>query len=96
MGDTIYALSSAAGRAGLAVIRLSGAAAGTALRALSRLEFPNPRRATRVKLECPDSGEPLDDGIAIWFPGPHSYTGEDVVEFHVHGGVAVVSALLEV
>ncbi|NKB55467.1 MAG: tRNA uridine-5-carboxymethylaminomethyl(34) synthesis GTPase MnmE [Alphaproteobacteria bacterium] len=95
MSETIFALSSAAGRAGLAVIRLSGPAAGNTLQAFSDRPLPPPRRATRTCLLDPKSGDALDDGMALWFPGPGSYTGEDVVELHVHGGVAVVAALLE-
>lgn len=91
--DTIYALSSAPGRAGLAVIRVSGPAAGAALQALTGVDLPNPRYAARARLH--HRNEPLDDGIALWFPGPHSYTGEDVAELHIHGGVAVVAAVLE-
>ncbi len=95
MKDTIFALSSAVGRSGLAVIRVSGPAASTVLSTLSGRVLPPPRRASRVHLRNPNSGAALDDGIAIWFQGPGSYTGEDVVEFQVHGGVAVVSAILD-
>ena len=92
---TIFALSSGKGRAGLAVVRVSGAAAGEALCRLSRRGLPSPRMATRVRVHDPGSGEVIDDGLALWFPGPHSYTGEDVAEFHVHGGLAVVAALAD-
>lgn len=94
MRETIFALSTAAGRAGLAVFRISGALAGPALEAVSAASLPTPRRATRVQLRDPETGSALDDGLAIWFPAPGSYTGEDVAELHVHGGVAVVSAVL--
>jgi tRNA modification GTPase len=90
---TIFALSSGRGRAGVAVIRLSGPAAGQALTTLSGRELPAPRLAIRVRLRTPD-GDELDDALALWFPGPHSYTGEDVAELHVHGGPAVCDAVL--
>ncbi len=92
--DTIFALCSGAGRAGLAVIRVSGAAAGAALRRLSGRGLPSPRRASGARLADPRDGEVLDDALVLWFPGPASYTGEDVAEFHVHGGRALVAAVL--
>ena len=95
MPDTIFALSSAAGRAGLAVIRISGPGAGAALARLSGVGLPGPRHAARAVLRNPESGETLDDGIVLWFPAPRSYTGEDVAELHIHGGAAVVAAVLD-
>jgi tRNA modification GTPase len=95
MSETIYALASGAGRAGIAVLRLSGTAADAALSALSDAPLPPPRRAARVRLRDPQTGTPLDDGLGLRFPGPASYTGEDVVELHIHGGSAVVSAVFE-
>ncbi len=95
MSETIYALASGAGRAGIAVLRLSGPAADAALSALSDAPLLPPRRATRVRLCDPQTGAPLDDGLALRFPGPASYTGEDVVELHIHGGGAVVAAVFE-
>jgi tRNA modification GTPase len=95
MSETIYALASGAGRAGIAVLRLSGTAADAALSALSDAPLPPPRRAARVRLRDPQTGTPLDDGLALRFPGPASYTGEDVVELHIHGGSAVVAAVFE-
>ncbi len=89
--DTIYALASGAGRAGVAVYRLSGPAAGRALCALTGGALPEPRRAVRVRLAA--AGDPVDDGLALWFPGPASFTGEDVVELHLHGGRAIARAL---
>lgn len=127
--DTIFALASAPGRSGIAVIRVSGPAAGSALLGLAPdlKALPVPRRATRVFLfetyssssgeghsesesnnynntpfsdsnhnESESSYAPaglIDDGLAIWFPGPASFTGEDVVELHVHGGVSVLEAV---
>jgi len=96
MGHTVFALSTAPGRAGIAVIRVSGPAAGAALAVLGGPSHPVARRATRVRLRDPDSGEVLDDGIALWFPAPNSFTGEDVVELQVHGGKAVIAAILSV
>src|SRR5437773_10629729 len=91
--DTIYAPATAAGRAAIAIIRLSGPLSGPALAALAG-RLPPPRVARQVRLRDPASGEELDDGLALWFPGPNSVTGEDVGEFHVHGSRAVVAALL--
>lgn len=94
--DTIFALSSAPGRAAIAVIRISGPEAGEALRALSRQGLlPEPRRATYRRLYDPLTGVELDDGLVLWFPGPASETGEDVGELQIHGGRATVSAVLE-
>ena len=92
--ETVFALSSAAGRAGIAVIRVSGPEAGAAYRALAGRDLPPPRRATLVRLTDPASGEALDRGLSLWFPGPASATGEDVVEFHVHGGPAVIDGMI--
>ena len=93
---TIFALSSAAGRAGIAVIRVSGPAAASALRVLTGIAAPKPRHAELARISDPASGETLDDGLVLWFPGPHSFTGENVAEFHLHGGRATVGAVLEV
>lgn len=93
--DTIFALASAAGRAGIAVFRVSGPEAGHAFAALARRRLPRPRRAVRVRLHSPGTRELLDDGLGLWFPAPHSFTGEDVAELHVHGGRAVATAMTE-
>lgn len=92
---TIYAQSSAPGRAGVAVFRVSGPKAGGALERLSAGPFPKPRSAALRTLRDPESGTPIDRGLVLWFPGPDSFTGEDVVEFHIHGGSAVVAALVK-
>lgn len=92
--DTIFALASGAGRAGVAVIRLSGPASGRAYARLSGRPPPPPRLASRVRLRD-GGGEEIDDGLALWFPAPRSFTGEDVVELHVHGGRAVLAAMAE-
>lgn len=91
---TIVALASGAGRAGVAVIRLSGPQAGAVLEALTASALPQPRVSTLVRLRNPTSGEELDQGLALWFPGPASFTGEDVAELHVHGGPAVIEAVV--
>ncbi len=93
--DTIFALSSASGRAAIAVIRISGPQAGEALRALSRRVLPEPRRAVHGRLHDPQTDAELDDGLFLWFPAPASETGEDVVELQIHGGRATVAATLE-
>ncbi|MBV9063965.1 MAG: tRNA uridine-5-carboxymethylaminomethyl(34) synthesis GTPase MnmE [Alphaproteobacteria bacterium] len=93
--DAIFALSSGRGRAGVAVVRVSGPGAAGALRSVAGPELPRPRMATLRKLTGPD-GDAIDDGLVLWFPSPASFTGEDVAEFHVHGGRAVIGALLAV
>ena len=92
--ETIFAQSSGAGRAGIAVIRISGPAAGAALTALGCAP-PPPRRATRARLADPATGEALDDALILWFPAPASFTGEDVAELHLHGGRAVIAGVID-
>lgn len=94
MSATIFALATAPGRAGVAVVRVSGPAAGDALRALTGRALPDPRMATLVRLSQPGGGETLDDALVLWFPAPRSFTGEDVVELHLHGGRAVVGGVI--
>lgn len=91
--DTIFALSSGAGRAAIAVIRVSGPAAGAALEALIG-RCPAPRRASLGRIRDPANGEPVDEALALWLPGPGTETGEDMAELHVHGGRAVVDGTL--
>jgi tRNA modification GTPase len=90
MKDSIFALSSAPGRAGVAVVRLSGPGVGDAVRALSGA-LPAPRQAALRRLAF--EGTQIDRGLLLWFPAPASFTGEDVAEFHVHGGRAIREAL---
>jgi len=92
---TIYALASGFGLSGIAVIRISGSNAGDALRALTKDKLPPPRRAVMSDFINPADGSLLDKGLAIWFPEPHSFTGENIAELHVHGGRSVVSSLLK-
>ncbi len=94
-GGTIFALATPAGRSGVAVFRISGADAGSALKSLTAQDLPAPRLAVRRKFYKPRSTDVIDDGLALWFPGPASFTGEDVAELHIHGGRAVIAALAE-
>ena len=89
--DTIFALSSGRPPAAIAIVRLSGPNAGRALRLLSGRQ-PLPRRADFATLKSAD-GSAIDEAVVLWFPGPGSATGEDVVELHVHGSRAVLAAL---
>src|SRR5271157_4502338 len=91
--STIFALSSGRVPAAIAVVRVSGSRAGHALAALAR-RMPAPREAMLARLRDPANGEPIDDALVLWFPGPRSETGEDIVEFHLHGGRAVVAAVV--
>ena len=93
MGDTIFALSSGRLPAGVAVVRISGPEASAAALALSGT-LPPPRVARYCVLHHPTTGDELDRGLVLFFPGPASATGEDVVELHLHGGRAVVAAVL--
>ncbi|CBS88191.1 tRNA uridine-5-carboxymethylaminomethyl(34) synthesis GTPase MnmE [Azospirillum lipoferum] len=95
MFTTIYALATAPGRSGVAVVRISGPEAGSALAALTGRPLPAPRRAVLTKLRDPRSGDALDDALVLRFTAPASFTGEDVVELHLHGGRAVVSGVIE-
>ncbi len=89
--QTIFALSSGRPPNAISVVRVSGAHAGAILTSLAG-KIPPPRRATRALIRDAHQ-QPIDDALALWFPGPTSATGEDVAEFHVHGGRAVLSAL---
>src|SRR5690554_14949 len=89
--DTIFALSSGAPPAGIAVVRISGPAAGDALVSLTGT-LPPPRMARLASLRAVD-GALLDRGLVLWFPGPATATGEDLGELHLHGGRAVIAAV---
>ena len=90
---TIYALSSGPGVSGIAVIRVSGENTAEVVKKLTGSKLPTPRVATLKKFNKNGDKELIDEGVIIWFPGPNSYTGEDLAEFHVHGSRAVVSAM---
>ena len=90
---TIYALSTGPGISGIAVVRVSGKEAAEVVKQLTGDDLPAPRVAVLKKLKNSNTNEMIDEGIVLWFPGPNSYTGEDLAEFHVHGSRAVVSAL---
>ena len=89
--QTIFALSSGRAPSAIAVVRVSGREAGAALTLLAG-KIPGPRRAARALLRDANR-QPIDDAIVLWFPAPSSATGEDVAEFHIHGGQAVLAAL---
>jgi tRNA modification GTPase len=91
---TIFALSSAAGRAGVAVIRVSGHGAGAAIDLMAGPR-PKPRVAGGRSIRHPKTGEVIDRGVVLWFPAPKSFTGEDVAELQIHGGRAVTVAVLD-
>lgn len=91
--STIYALSSAPGRAGIAVVRVSGPRAGAVIDALSPPR-PKDRYAALRHIRDPGTAETLDDGLVLWLAAPRTETGEDMAEFHLHGGPAVVKSVL--
>ncbi len=91
--ETIFAIASGAGRAAIAVVRISGPATRDIVKTIAG-RVPAPRVATLATLRDGATGEALDQGIAMFFPAPRSFTGEDCAEFHIHGGRAVVSALI--
>ena len=93
---TIYALSSGPGISGIAVIRVSGTKAKDILQLITKGRIPEERVATFKKIINPATSELIDEGIVIWFKGPNSYTGEDMIEIHTHGSKAVVNKLHEV
>ncbi len=94
MRDTIYALATAPGRAAIAVVRISGPASDDVLKALAGRRL-KARHATFVRLTHPSSNNVLDHALVLWLPGPGSYTGEDQVELHLHGGRAVVDGVFD-
>lgn len=97
INDTIFALSTIAGRSGVAIIRISGGQALTCLRLLNpEVGSIQPRTASMLKLYSPESKELLDEAIVIYFKSPNSFTGEDVVELHLHGSLAVINDVIQV
>lgn len=93
LNDTIYALSSGAGKGGVAVVRLSGKQVREALRTVAGLDNPVARHAYFKALKTTDGGV-IDHAVVLYFPAPNSFTGEDVAEFQVHGGRAVIQSLM--
>ena len=90
---TIYALSTGPGKSGIGVIRVSGAETSNVIKNLTGKSLPKPRVATLTKIKKINSSEVIDEGLILWFPGPKSYTGEDMAEIHVHGSKAVIEAI---
>ena len=90
---TIYALSTGPGISGIAIIRVSGPETSSIIKLLTNEQLPKPRFATVRKINKINTSELIDEGIILWFPGPESYTGEDMAEFHIHGSKAVIDAL---
>ena len=91
---TIFALSTGSVTSGISIIRITGNETKNIIKKLTKNNSPIPRKATLSNFYDIDHNEIIDKGIIIWFPGPNSFTGEDLVELHVHGSKAVVSALL--
>jgi len=90
---TIFALSSGPGLAGIAVIRISGTKTSDIIKLLTNEILPEPRMAVLRKINNINTSELIDEGIILWFPGPQSYTGEDMAELHVHGSKSVIAAI---
>jgi tRNA modification GTPase len=90
---TIYALSTGPGISGIAVIRVSGKETAEVIKKITQANLPNPRVASKRKFYYVNTNELIDEGVLLWFPGPNSYTGENLAEFHVHGSRAVINAL---
>ena len=90
---TIYALSTGPGISGIAVIRISGENTKKVINILTGNDIPKPRVATLRKINKINTSELIDEGIILWFPGPDSYTGEDMAEIQVHGSKAVIDAI---
>ena len=93
--ETIFALSSGAGRAGVAVLRISGPGCRLAVEAMAA-PLPAARKASLRRIIDPDTRQVIDSGLVIWLPGPCSFTGEDMAEFQVHGSIAVIQKLVHV
>ena len=92
---TIFALSSGPGISGIAVIRISGKETENVVRLLTGKKAPQSRVASLRKINKINTSELIDEGLILWFPGPESYTGEDMAEIHVHGSIAVVRTILD-
>ncbi len=90
---TIFALSSAPGQSGVAVIRISGPETGNIIKSITNKDLPPPRKAKLLKINNINNSSLIDEGIVLWFPGPNSYTGEDMAELHVHGSRGVITEI---
>ncbi len=90
---TIYALSTGPGISGIAIVRISGSKSCDIIKSLTGRDIPAPRVATLRKINNINTSELIDEGMILWFPGPQSYTGEDMAEIHIHGSKAVITAL---
>ena len=91
---TIFALSTGSVKSGIAIIRISGPNTKKILSKITKIDLPNPRKANLCNIYNHENNELIDQGMLIWFPGPNSYTGEDLAELHIHGSKAIISALL--
>ena len=91
---TIYALSTGSGISGIAIIRISGIKSSHAIKALTNTALPKPKTAVIKKFSKINTSDLIDEGLLLWFPGPASYTGEDMAEIHIHGSIAVVKSIL--
>ena len=90
---TIFALSSASGQSGVAVIRISGPETGNIIKSITNKDLPPPRKAKLLKINNINNSSLIDEGIILWFPAPNSYTGEDMAELHVHGSRGVITEI---
>ena len=90
---TIFALSSAPGQSGVAVIRISGPETGNIIKSITNKDLPPPRKAKLLKINNINNSSVIDEGIILWFPAPNSYTGEDMAELHVHGSRGVITEI---
>jgi tRNA modification GTPase len=93
--DTIAALATGAGRAGVAIVRVSGPQSRDVLKSLCPMRFPKAREATHARFVDQRDDSIIDEGVALFFENPASFTGEDVAELHVHGGAAVIAAIID-
>ena len=89
---TIFALSSS-GQSGVAVFRISGPETSQLLKLITNSDLPPPRKAKLLKINNINNSSLIDEGIVLWFPGPNSYTGEDMAELHVHGSRGVITEI---
>ena len=91
---TIYALSTGSSKSGIAIIRVSGSYTKQVLTKLLKGDVPEPKKAVLRNIYDPENYDLIDQGIILWFPGPNSFTGEDLAELHIHGSKAVINKLL--